>query len=231
MTGNLKRQAAEAALVELRPGMRLGLGSGSTAREFVDLVGEKVAAGFDCICIPTSEATAEQARSLGIPLVDFDEMPELDLIVDGADEVDPDLDLIKGGGGAALREKIVAATSARMVVIADETKTVDTLGAFPLPVEVNLFGLTATRRRIEEILVHFGDGTGGLELRRRSDGELFTTDGGHLLLDACFGRISDAQALSTALLEVPGVVQHGLFLGMCAVAYVAGEDGVRTLTR
>jgi len=231
VTGNLKRVAAEAALAELHPGMRLGLGSGSTAHEFVDLLGQKVAAGFDCICIPTSEITAAQARSLGIPLTDFDEISELDLTIDGADEVDPGLNLIKGGGGALLREKIVAAASARMIVIADDRKAVDVLGAYPVPVEVNIFGLSVTRRSVEAILGRFGDGTGGLELRQGSGGEPFTTDGGHLILDACFGRISDAKALSNALLDVPGVVQHGLFLGMCAAAYIAGKDGVKKLTR
>lgn len=231
MTVNFKRQAAEAALVELRQGMRLGLGTGSTAREFVDLLGVRVAAGFECLCVPTSEATAAQAGALGIPLATLEEVDTLDLTVDGADEIGPDLALIKGAGGALLREKIVAAASLRMVVIADASKLVAQLGACPLPVEVNAFGLAATTRRVAEVLGNYGMPDGHLELRRETGQNPFHTDGGHLILDACFGRISGPQALSNALLDVPGVVQHGLFLGMCDKAYVAGPDGVRTIVR
>ncbi|HVX83014.1 MAG TPA: ribose-5-phosphate isomerase RpiA [Devosiaceae bacterium] len=225
-----KRAAAAAALAEVRDGMRLGLGTGSTARYFVDLLGERVRDGLTCICVATSEATAAQARSLGIPLGDFDALGQLDLTVDGADEVDPQLELIKGGGGALLREKIVAAASARMVVIADASKLVPSLGRFPLPIEVNRFGLGATRRALTDILTRFG-AEGGLEPRRDNAGNPFVTDGGHLILDAFFGRISAPKALSDALLEVPGVVQHGLFLGLCRAAYIAGADGVRRLDR
>src|SRR5690606_13339548 len=152
MSEDLKRQAAARALAELRPGMRLGLGTGSTARHFVDLLGEKVAAGFDCICVPTSEATARQAEGLAIPLSDLDTLDRLDVTIDGADEIDPALNLIKGGGGALLREKIVAAASDAMIVIADASKLVPVLGRFPLPVEVNRFGLGATRRALSEIM-------------------------------------------------------------------------------
>jgi ribose 5-phosphate isomerase A len=225
-----KRAAAAAALAEVRDGMRLGLGTGSTARYFVDLLGERVRDGLTCICVATSEATAAQARSLGIPLGDFDALGQLDLTVDGADEVDPQLELIKGGGGALLREKIVAAASARMVVIADASKLVPSLGRFPLPIEVNRFGLGATRRALTDILTRFG-AEGGLEPRLDKAGNPFVTDGGHLILDAFFGRISAPKALSDALLEVPGVVQHGLFLGLCRAAYIAGADGVRRLDR
>jgi ribose 5-phosphate isomerase A len=208
--------------------MRLGLGTGSTAREFVALLGEKVASGLDCICVPTSEVTAEQARGLGINLTTLDEMPELDLTVDGADEVGPRLDLIKGAGGALLREKIVAAASRRMVVIADQSKVVSMLGRFPLPIEVNRFGLGVTRRAVEALMVSH-NAEGGTRVRLGKDGEPYVTDGGHLILDALFGRISKPEALSSSLLEVPGVVQHGLFLGMCARAYVAGPKGVEIL--
>jgi ribose 5-phosphate isomerase A len=225
-----KRAAALAALAEVKDGMRLGLGTGSTARYFVDLLGERVRDGLACICVATSEATAAQARSLGIPLGDFDALGQLDLTVDGADEVDPQLELIKGGGGALLREKIVAAASARMVVIADASKLVPSLGRFPLPIEVNRFGLGATRRALTDILTRFG-AEGGLAPRLDNAGNPFVTDGGHLILDAFFGRISAPKALSDALLEVPGVVQHGLFLGLCRAAYIAGADGVRRLDR
>lgn len=228
MSEALKREAAAMALSEVRPGMRLGLGTGSTARHFVDLLGERVAAGLEVICVPTSEATASQARDLHIPLSDLDALDRLDLTVDGADEIDPALNLIKGGGGALLREKIVAAASDTMIVIADGSKCVDTLGRFPLPVEVNRFGLGATRRAIAAVLARHG-AQGGLELRGESAGAPFVTDGGHLILDAFFGRISQPEALSDDLLDIPGVVQHGLFLKMCRKAYVATPNGVEIL--
>ncbi|MDB5538148.1 MAG: rpiA [Devosia sp.] len=224
----LKRQAAAMALNDIRSGMRLGLGTGSTARHFVDLLGEKVAAGFECLCVPTSEVTAAQARSLNIPLTDLDTIDRLDVTVDGADEIDPGLNLIKGAGGALLREKIVAASSDMMIVIADASKLVETLGRFPLPIEVNRFALGATRRSLEVVLAQHG-AEGGLRLRQMAAGDSFVTDGGHLILDAFFGRISQPEALSRALLDVPGVVQHGLFLNMCKKAYVAKADGVRTI--
>jgi len=230
MSEELKRQAAAMALATLQSGMRLGLGTGSTARHFVDLLGEKVAAGFDCICVPTSEATARQAESLGIPLSDLDHLDRLDVTVDGADEIDPALNLIKGAGGALLREKIVAAASDAMVVIADSTKLVPVLGTkFPLPIEVNRFGLGATRRAVAEIMAAHG-AEGGPKLRETAPGAPFLTDGGHLILDAFFGRISQPEALSRDLLDLAGVVQHGLFLKMCGTAYVAAPDGVKTLT-
>ena len=222
---SFKLKAAEAAMAEVRPGMRLGLGTGSTARHFVDLLGARVREGFECICVPTSEVTAAQARSLSIPLTDLDSLDGLDLTIDGTDEIDAGLQLIKGGGGALLREKIVAAASARMVVIADTSKSVQTLGAFALPVEVNRFGLGATRRALEAIMTDFGVAPALIQ-RRAADGGDFVTDGGHFILDASFGRISNAKALSDALLEVPGVVQHGLFLGLCDAAYLAGPSGI-----
>ncbi len=228
MSDAFKQAAAAAAMSEIRPGMRLGLGTGSTARHFVDLVGAAVASGLEVICVPTSEATAAQARALGIPLTDLETTPELDLTIDGADEIGPGLALIKGAGGALLREKIVAAASARMVVIADRSKLVASLGAFALPIEVNPFGLGATRRRVEKVMQAFG-ATGELRQRLRHGGDPYLTDGGHFILDACFGRISDPEALARALLDIPGVVEHGLFLGLCRRAYVAGPDGVEVL--
>ena len=228
MSEDLKRRAAAMALEDVRPGMRLGLGTGSTARHFVDLLGQRVRDGLEVICVPTSEATAAQARELDIPLSDLETLDRLDLTVDGADEVDPALNLIKGGGGALLREKIVAAASDAMVVIADASKLVDTLGSFPLPIEVNRFGLGATQRAVAETIAAHG-AEGGLRLRQTSAGDTFVTDGGHLILDAFFGRISRPEALSRDLLDIAGVVQHGLFLKMCKKAYVATPDGVRTL--
>jgi len=226
-----KREAAARALEEVKPGMRLGLGTGSTARHFVDLLGARVAEGLEVICVPTSEATAQQARSLAIPLSDLDALDYLDLTVDGADEIDPALNLIKGAGGALLREKIVAAASRAMIVIADQSKLVAALGqVFPLPIEVNRFGLGATRRALAAVLAAHG-AEGGLTLRGQAAGQPFVTDGGHFILDAFFGRISQPEALSRDLLDVPGVVQHGLFLGMCSKAYVATPNGVERLLR
>lgn len=230
MSEDLKREAARRALEDVRPGMRLGLGTGSTARHFVDLLGQRVAQGLDVICVPTSEVTAEQAQGLGIPLSDLDRLGRLDLTVDGADELDANLNLIKGGGGALLREKIVAAASSTMIVIADSSKVVKTLGRYPLPIEVNRFGFGATRQLVAEIIKAHG-AEGALKLRGEDKGEVFVTDGGHLILDAFFGRISQPEALSRALLDIPGVVQHGLFLDMCSKAYVAAPDGVKTLLK
>ena len=228
LSDELKHAAAAAAMDEVQPGMRIGLGTGSTARHFVALLGERVARGLDCLCVPTSEVTAAQARELGIPLTDLDATPELDLTVDGADEIGPNLSLIKGAGGALLREKIVAAASRRMIVIADDKKSVATLGRFPLSIEVNRFGLGATRIMIERVM-RDAEAEGGLKVRESNTGEAFLTDGGHLILDASFGRISSPEALSRALLDIPGVVQHGLFLGLCHQAYVAGATGVAVL--
>jgi len=223
----MKRAAAEAALAEVRPGMRLGLGTGSTARHFVELLGARVSLGFACLCVPTSEQTAAQARSLGIPLTDLDETPRLYLTVDGADEIGPRLTLIKGAGGALLREKIVAAASDRMVVIADARKRVKTLGRFALPIEVDAFGLEVTTRAVAAVMK--AAGAEGEPVLRRRDGKPFVTDGGHLILDALFGRISAPEALSLALSAIPGVVEHGLFIGLCKRAYVAGSGGVAVI--
>jgi ribose 5-phosphate isomerase A len=225
---DLKRQAAAAALEEVRSGMRLGLGTGSTARHLVDLLGGKVKAGLSVLCVPTSEVTAAQARELGVALTTLEETPELDLTIDGADEIGPGLSLIKGAGGALLREKIVAAASRRMVVIADGSKLVDALGRFPLSIEVNRFGLAATKLMVERVAQRH-QAEGGVKLRLTSAGEPLVTDGGHLILDALFGRIFDPEALSIDLYEIPGVVEHGLFLKLCAKAYVAGTDGVKTI--
>ncbi len=226
----LKRQAAARALEWVKPGMKLGLGTGSTARHFVDLLGERVREGLDVVGVPTSEATRAQAEALGIPLTTLDDIPALDLVVDGADEVAPDLTLIKGGGGALLREKIVAGASASMVVIADETKWVPVLGAFPLPIEVMPFGLAATERAIAQAVRSAG-ADGPLVLRRGKEGHPFVTDGGHWIVDASLGRIVDPKALSGALSAIPGVVEHGLFIGLARAVILAGRSGIRVVER
>ncbi len=223
----MKIKAAAEALTYVEDGMRLGIGTGSTAEEFVRLLAERVEGGLKIQGVPTSERTARLCLELGVPLKSLDELPELDLTIDGADEFDAALTLVKGGGGALLREKIVAAASTRMIVIADESKLVETLGAFPLPIEVNPFGLEATRISIEKAASRLGL-SGELKLRRKGD-EVFSTDGGHYILDASFGRIPDADALSGALHAIPGVVEHGLFIHMASLAILAGEAGVRTL--
>jgi ribose 5-phosphate isomerase A len=223
----MKAKAAAAALAYVQDGMRLGIGTGSTAEEFVRLLAEKVHDGLRVQGVPTSERTARLCLELGVPLKSLDELPELDLTIDGADEVDGDLTLVKGGGGALLREKIVAAASGRMIVIADETKLVTTLGAFPLPIEINPFGQVSTRIAIEKAAARLGLG-GSLGLRKAGE-EVFTTDGGHYILDASFGRIPDAQALSAELNYIPGVVEHGLFIHMASLAIIAGPAGARTL--
>ena len=225
-----KRHAAARALDFVRPGMRLGLGTGSTARHFVELLGEKVRAGLDVVGVATSETTAADARRFGIPLTTLDETPQLDLTIDGADEIGPDLTLIKGGGGALLREKIVASASARMIVIADESKWVPALGRFPLPVEVVPFGFAVTKRAVERAAASAG-ATGAAVLRRGPDGHVFVTDGGHWIIDAALGRIPDAKALAAGLVTIPGVVDHGLFIGLAKAAILAGPNGVRVIER
>jgi len=227
---DLKRQAAARALEEVRDGMRLGLGTGSTARHFVDLLGEKVRAGLKVVGVPTSEATRMQAESCGIALTTLDDIDRLDLTVDGADEIDPAFNLIKGGGGALLREKIVAAASDRMVVIADDSKWVDVLGKFPLPVEVIPFGLAATRRGIEKAFGQAGV-SGEMVLRKRPDGHVFVTDGGHWIIDAHLDRIEDPPRLAGLLSAIPGVVEHGLFTNLASVAVLAGRQGIRVVER
>ncbi|NWG23260.1 MAG: ribose-5-phosphate isomerase RpiA [Pseudorhodoplanes sp.] len=227
---SLKRQAAARALEFVRPGMRLGLGTGSTARHFVELLGERVKAGLAVIGVPTSEATRADAERAGIRLSTLDETPELDLTVDGADEIDPNLSLIKGGGGALLREKIVASASSRMIVIADETKWVPVLGRFPLPIEVVPFGLEATRRAVAAAAGVSPD-SGRIALRKAGEGHVFVTDGGHFILDATLERIPDPAALAGRLAAIPGVVEHGLFIGLAQIAILAGQDGIRVVER
>ncbi|GEP00914.1 ribose-5-phosphate isomerase RpiA [Methylobacterium haplocladii] len=232
MSGPDLRRAAAARAVDLvTDGMRLGIGTGSTANAFIQLLGARVRDGLDVIGVPTSEATRTACEAEGIRLTSLEECPELDLTVDGADELDSQLRLIKGGGGALLREKIVAHASRRMVVIADAAKHVQTLGAFPLPIEVNLFGFGATFKAVQRAVEAAGC-SGELALRKASGGQPYVTDGGHAIVDARLQAIHDPETLSAALWAVPGVVEHGLFLGLATAAILAearGDEAVVTV--
>lgn len=221
----MKQKAALRALEHVRDGMKLGLGTGSTARYFVDGLGAQIAEGMlDVTCVPTSEVTRQQAEGLGIKLASLDDLKKLDLTVDGADELDNALRLVKGGGGALLREKIVAAASAQMIVIADDSKLVDTLGAFDLPVEVNQFSHATTAAAIADALAATQhEGTVAL---RGGTASPFITDGGHYIYDCALSSIEAPETLAQTLLAVPGVVEHGLFLGYASAAILAGQDGL-----
>jgi ribose 5-phosphate isomerase A len=225
-----KRAAAARALDFVRPGMRLGLGTGTTAKHLVDLLGERVAAGLAIVAVPTSEATRAQAQGLGIALTTLDETPELDLTIDGADEIAPDLTLIKGGGGALLREKIVATASARMIVIADQSKYAAVLGRFPLPIEIVPFGAAATHRAVDAAIAATGC-SGPTILRKGKTEQVFVTDSGHWILDAHLQRIPDPQRLADGLCKVPGVMEHGLFINVAQTVILAGPNGVRLIER
>lgn len=224
MSDLAKQNAAEAALLFVQPDMVLGLGTGSTAAIFVRLLAEKVKAGLKIVGTPTSEATDKLARSLGIRIVSPDELERIDLTIDGADEFDPELNLIKGGGAALLREKIIAEASDRMVVITDPSKQVETLGRFPLPVEINGFGSELTRRRIHERLSWIGLEAATSSWRMATGESLLHTDGGHLILDLACGAIPDPAGLAALLDDLPGVVEHGLFIGY-ADSVIVGEAG------
>jgi ribose 5-phosphate isomerase A len=226
----LKRQAAARALEFVADGMKLGLGTGSTAKHFVELLGMRVRDGLNVVGVPTSEATRADAIRCGIALTTLDDVDRLDLTVDGADEVDPSLDLIKGGGGALLREKIVAAASDAMIVIADESKWVDALGRFPLPIEIIPFGLKVTQRAMARAFAESGV-SGQMLLRKGKDGHVFVTDGGHWIVDAHLGRITDAPRLAALLNAIPGVVEHGLFIGLASTVILAGSQGIRIVER
>lgn len=229
MSDHLKRLAAEkAAELELRSGMKLGLGTGSTAKHFVDIVGERIRAGESYLCVPTSEATRLQAESLGIPLTTLDDIGDIDLTVDGADEFDPALSLIKGGGAAHLREKMVAINSKRMVVIADASKKVARLGAFPLPVEIVQFAHGTTSRAVLKAFAAEGI-TVEARLRKAKDGTTLVTDNGNFVLDCVNSGIANPAALATRLDSIPGLVEHGLFVGLCSAVYLGSEEGVAVI--
>ena len=222
----LKRQAAEQAVAYIQSGMVVGLGTGSTAVFAVRRIGELLAAGRlqRIVGIPTAEVTAREAERAGVPLGTLDDHPSVDVTIDGADEIDPQLNLIKGLGGALLREKIVAAASRRLIIIADDSKRVDQLGTrAPVPVEVVVFA----RRPVADYLASLG--ARGVE--RRQDGERFITDEGNLILDCHFPGLPNPSEMAQLIRAQPGVVEHGLFLGMATEAIVAGERGVRVLER
>lgn len=220
----LKQAAARHAATQLENGTIVGLGSGSTATMAVAAIGERVKEGLRIIGIPTSEQTADQARALGIPLATLGEYPEIDVTIDGADEVElGTLNLIKGGGGNQLREKIVAVASSRLVIIVDDTKVVPQLGTnAKVPVEVAQFGWQATARILTQLKAT-------PTLRLRSDGQPFITDGGNYILDCAFGPIGSASTLQTELDSVVGVVEHGLFIGLASQVLVGFPDGVKQL--
>ena len=226
----LKRAVAAKALEYVQDGMKLGLGSGSTAEIFVEMLAPRVRGGEKLLCVPTSEKTATLARKLGLTLASLDDLAPLDLTVDGADEADRNLDLIKGGGGMLLREKIVAAASRRMIVIADESKMVPRLGKFPLPVEVVEFGHKSTAMRLTAALAAAGYAKVPMSLRRR-DGAVFKTDSGNVIYDVAFGTIQNAPRLAAAISAVTGVVEHGLFVGIATTLLIAGPGEIEVVTR
>ena len=210
--------------------MKLGLGSGTTAEVFVKLLAERVRDGLKLSCASTSDQTAALAQKLGITVGELDDIAPLDLTIDGADEAQPDLILIKGGGGRLLREKIVAVSSKQMLVIADETKLVERLGKFPLPIEVIRFGYKTTVARLTAAFKELGYGAASMKLRER-DGKTFITDSGNVIFDCTLGAISDPRELATVLEAIPGVVDHGLFIDIATTALIAGSNGITVLER
>src|ERR1017187_5358309 len=217
-----KELAGRAAAELVRDGDIVGLGTGSTAYFTVLALGERVRTGLTMVGIPTSNATAELARAVGIPLATLDQHPVIDIDIDGADEIDPKLNLIKGGGGALLREKVIAAASKKMVVIADSAKLVPVLGKFPVPVEIVSFA----RAVVEKKIASLGATT---KLRTRPDGSPYHTDNGNQILDCSFGKIEDPPALARILRDIPGVVEHGLFIGLAKLALIGKENSVEEI--
>jgi len=226
----LKRAVAAKALDYVKDGMKLGLGSGSTAEMFVEMLAPRIRGGEKLLCVPTSEKTATLARKLGFTLAALDDLAPLDLTIDGADEADRNLDLIKGGGGMLLREKIVAAASRQMVVIADESKLVPRLGRYPLPIEVVEFGHKSTCARLAAALAAAGYANVRMTLRQR-DSDVFNTDSGNVIYDCAFGAIQNASKLAAAISTVPGVVEHGLFIGMATTLLIAADGEIEVINR
>ena len=225
----MKKAAAIEALKFVKPGMNIGLGTGSTANHFIEALGAKVKEGLSVQGVPTSKASKDLAEKHGIPLTTLDANPRLDLTVDGTDEFDPEFRLIKGGGGALLFEKIVATSSRIMVVITDESKKVKKLGKFPLPVEVMRFGTKATAWKMERALVHLK--LDAKMVLRVTDGKPFVTDGGHFIIDCTIGEIPDPQRLDALLKSIPGVVETGLFIGICGIVLMGTPKGVTEFKR
>ncbi len=221
-----KKAAAEEAVSHIGPGMKVGLGTGSTANYFIEALAKS---GKDVVCIPTSAASRSLAEKFGLKMSNLEENSFIDITVDGADEFDPQFRLIKGGGGAMHREKLVASSSRFMVVIADESKQVQTLGKFPLPVEVSRFGVKATAWKIERAFQHLG--LKGKMTIRMKDGAPFHTESGNAILDCALGAIPEPEKLDGILNNTPGVIETGLFIGICGVVYVAGVHGVTELLR
>jgi len=219
-----KETAARSSLQFIRDGQVIGLGTGSTAAYFIKLLGERVREGLKIRGIPTSVRSRDLAESLGIPLTTLDECQEIDVTVDGADEVDPQLRLIKGGGGALLREKIVASATKQFIVVADASKQVPKLGKFPLPVEVIKFAQALVAKRIRAL-------GADVQLRREPDGKPYLTDENNYILDCRFGEIQDADTLARQLSEMPGVVEHGLFISMASVVLFARGSEIVELRR
>lgn len=230
MSDSLKQKAAEMALESVQSGMRLGLGTGSTAAFFVKALGARVQQGLTVRCVATSAATEQLAQSCGITIEDLDDLLTLDLTVDGTDEIDPGFRLIKGGGGALLREKIVASASQQMIVIADQTKKVDMLGQFPLPIEIVSFAAQSTLVRVRIALSALGL-EGPLVWRKTPDGKVYRTDNGNIIVDAKLERIPDPERAEAILNSIPGIVECGLFLGIATDAFIASADGVEKLVR
>jgi ribose 5-phosphate isomerase A len=228
---HLKHEAAARAVEYVQNGMKVGLGSGSTSEAFINLLGARVRGGLDIIGVPTSERTAQLARSLGIALGNLNDQAPLDLDIDGADESDHHLDLIKGGGGALLREKIVAASSKKMIVMIHGPKLVEKMGAFPLPIEVLEFGHAETARRITAVIKSLGYGDVPLVLRKKGDA-VYKTDSNNVIYDAAFGPvISETAKLANALSCVPGVVEHGLYIGIATTLIIARPEGIQVIDR
>ena len=214
-----KEAAARASLRFVKDGQIVGLGTGSTAAYFIQLLGEAVKNGLKIQGIPTSDRSREQAASLGIPLTTLDEFQQIDVTVDGADEVDPQLRMIKGGGGALLREKIVASATRQLVIVVDATKRAAVLGRFPLPVEVIKFAEALVAKKITALGAE-------VELRRGADGKPFLTDENNHILDCRFGQIPDVDGLARRLSDMPGIVEHGLFIGMANIVLVANGSEI-----
>ena len=219
-----KQAAARAAVLLVESGSVVGLGSGSTATFAIQFLAERVRSGLKIVGIPTSQNTKHLAEQLGIPLSTLEENPSIDIDIDGADEIDPHLNLIKGGGGALLREKVIASASRRFIVVAESVKLVAHLGKFPLPVEVIPFAEPLIQRRIEALGAQ-------VSLRKYAYGNPYVTDEGHHILDCSFGEISDPPALNAKLHEIPGVVEHGLFIGLAETAFVGKDGGVLQVKR